>query len=213
MIEQNIQIQKILIEYFKDFNDDTIIKVIKSFVYEESTNDNEIGEIIEKFLYDNSLKTAYVNVILDKSAQYFTRSTGSQREIIDSVKVAFLNLAFNRFKLSAIELKLAKSELDIAKSENNITINKLKIKKSARKNKVNPSVGTGWFTKAKKVKFRFDDDTDADVHVNTTLNNNYTLCGISIDGDYTHDVELNSTEKITCQHCLDIINQCKTTKI
>jgi hypothetical protein len=225
---QDIQIQKILIEYFKDFDNETMIKIIDSFVYEQSATDNKIGEIIQKFLSDNSLTTAYVNCMLDKTAQYFTRSTNSERQMIDLIKAGFLNLAYNRFRVSTIELKLAKCEIDIAKRGEEIAINELKIeklnksidsiesvksdiiqkkiiqKKTSRKTKlIDPT----------KVKFRFDDDTNSDVHVITTLNDNYTLCGILIGGDYTHDVELNSTEKITCQHCLDVINQGKTAKI
>ena len=86
---QDIQIQKILIDYFKDFDDETMIKVIDSFVYDESTTDTKISKIIEKFIDDNSLTKAFINNALDKkreSTQYFTKSSGSEREMIDKVK-------------------------------------------------------------------------------------------------------------------------------
>lgn len=233
MIEQSIQIQKILIDYFKDFDDETMIKVIDSFVYKEPTTDEKISKIIEKFLADNSLTQAWCNIMLDKKEprRFFTRSNMSEVEIINQITNGFLNLAYNRFRCSNIELKLAKNEtnitkrnLNIANLEKKIAINELKLEKLNKSIETNEMSDVKIQTNKKvskqkklvdptKIKFRFDNDTDADVHVTTILNDNYTLCGILIDGDYTHDVELGSTEKITCQHCLDVINQCKTAKI
>lgn len=234
MIDQSIQIQKILIDYFKDFDDETMIKVIDSFVYDEPTTDEKISKIIEKFLADNSLTQAWCNIMLDKKepTRFFTRSNMSEVEIINQIKNGFLNLAYNRFRCSSIELKLAKNETDttkrylkIANLEKEIAINELKIDKlnkfeinatsdvKIQTNKKTSKQKKSNLIDPKKVKFRFDNDDKAEVHITTILNDDYTLCGILIDGDYTHDIELDSTEKITCQHCLDVIKQCKTAKI
>lgn len=229
MKSQEIQIQKILIEYFKDFDDETMVNVIDSFVYEMGTNDERISKIIEKFISDNLLTETYINYISDKTTKSsFFRCSGSELQMMDYLKNGFLNLAYNRLRSSIYELKLEKIKNNIAKHnttiakcnlrikeiENGSLINDLqnkerqKIKKDKKQKDVDYKE-----VDYKKVKLRFDDDSDAEVHMIIGLNENYTLCGILIDGDYTHDVKINSTEKISCQHCLDVINQCKATKI
>lgn len=231
MKSQEIQIQKILIEYFKDFDDETMVKIIDSFVYEIGTDDERISKIIEKFLSDNLLTDTYCNYISDKTTKSsFFRCSGSELQMIDYLKNGFLNLAYNRLRSSIYELKLekiknniAKHDMTIAKCNMTITKCNLRIKeienglindleieekpKPKAKSKKQKNIDY------KKVKLRFDDDNAAEVHMIIGLNESYTLCGILIEGDYTHNVEFNSTEKITCQHCLDVINQCKATKI
>lgn len=44
----------------------------------------------------------------------------------------------------------------------------------------------------------------------------YTICGISTDGDGLGNVEIpyiNTDEKITCPHCIDLINFCKSVSL
>lgn len=229
MESQEIQIQKILLEYFKDFDDETIVNVIDSFVYEMGTNDERISKIIEKFISDNLLTETYINYISDKTTKSsFFRCSGSELQMIDYLKNGFLNLAYNRLRSSIYELKLEKIKNNIAKHDMtiakcNVTITKCNLRIKEIENGLINDLEIEEKPKAKskkqknidykKVKLRFDDDNAAEVHMIIGFNENYTVCGILIDGDYTHDVEINSTENITCQHCLDIINQCKATKI
>jgi len=224
METQEIQIQKILIEYFKDFDDETMVNVIDSFVYEMNTDDERISKIIEKFLSDNLLTDTYCNYISDKTNKksFFNKCSRSELQMIDYLKNGFLNLAYNRLRISVYELKLEKIKNNIAKHDMTIAKCNLRIKeiendtlindlqdKENQKTKKDKKQKVDY----KNVKLRFDDDVDAEVHMIIGFNENYTVCGILIDGDYTHDVEINSTENITCQHCLNIINQCKATKI
>lgn len=227
MKSQEIQIQKILIEYFKDFDDETLVKIIDSFVYEIGTDDERISKIIEKFLSDNLLTDTYCNYISDKTSKSsFFKCSRSELQMIDYLKNGFLNLAYNRLRISVYDLKLEKIknniavyDLKLAKHEATIAKCNLRIKEIENDTLINEEKQKTKKDKKqkevdyKRVKLRFDDDSAAEVHMIIGLNENYTLCGILIDGDYTHDVEINSTEKISCQHCLNVINQCKATKI
>lgn len=222
MESQEIQIQKILLEYFKDFDDETIVNVIDSFVYEMGTNDERISKIIEKFISDNLLTDTYCNYISDKTNKksFFNKCSRSELQMIDYLKNGFLNLAYNRLRISVYELKLEKIKNNIAKHDMTIAKCNLRIKeiendtlindlqdKENQKTKKDKKQNVDY----KKVKLRFDDDNAAEVHMIIGFNESYTLCGILIEGDYTHNVEFNSTEKITCHNCLDVINQCKAT--
>ena len=97
--EQQIQIQQLVLDYFIDTDDKTMSAIIKCFVYNESTKDDKISELIDKFIKDNGLTQAFINHHLDlkNTESMWLRSSLSERDMIDQVHRAFLNLAFNRF--------------------------------------------------------------------------------------------------------------------
>lgn len=109
--EQQVELQKQIIEYFKDVDDKTIRDVIESFVYFKGSNNNAVGELIQKFLKDNGLTMAFVNYCMDmKRVQnaeqiMFYRSSGSERDMIENIKVSLLNLAYNRFSALVDKIK------------------------------------------------------------------------------------------------------------
>lgn len=96
------EIQEIVIDYFKNVDDETMVHVINAFVYNKPTSqEHGVSELVEKFINDNGLKQAYVNYLIDirrGATAYFLKSSGSELEIIEQVKIGLLNLAFNRFR-------------------------------------------------------------------------------------------------------------------
>ena len=178
--KQLLELQRIVLDYFKDIDDVTMGKVIESFVYGVSTKDDKASKLIETFIKDNGIETAFVNYMIDLKAKadgksLWLRSSYSERSIIEDIKISFLNLAFNRFIQSASK--------------------KVKL--------VEPN----------KVKFLGDNEDTALVHVVSELSDSFTLCGVSIYGDYTTDLEENVKGKITCKDCISVIKQGKSIKL
>jgi hypothetical protein len=96
-------LQQQVLDFFKDENDDTFIQVVDSFCYGETTKNSKIGALISKFLKENDLEIAFVNYVSDYRSKdggqrIFRRSSGSDITMIESVKLALMNVAFNRFR-------------------------------------------------------------------------------------------------------------------
>lgn len=101
MKDQFLQLQETLTEYFKDFDNPTLIKFIESFSFHLPTRDNTTGKLIEKFLKDNELELAYVNYVSDfvkRESKFFSVSAPSDRLMIENIKNALNTIAFNRFR-------------------------------------------------------------------------------------------------------------------
>lgn len=103
----SITLQENIIEYFKDIDDKTFIALIDTFVYHSPIGDNKkISTLIDKFLKDNELGEAYLNYLCDLKDEstkdlhkhFFNRSSMSQRNMIENIKSALLNAAYNRFR-------------------------------------------------------------------------------------------------------------------
>lgn len=97
-----LQIQEDIFEQFKDVDNETLCKFIKSFVYMKPTNDESISKMVTKFLEDNDLSIIYGNIYMDHqdylkgNSRNFLRTTISERSMFDDLQIAFWNLAFNR---------------------------------------------------------------------------------------------------------------------
>ncbi len=109
MVKEN-RVQSLIIEYFKDTDDKTLVTFIESFVYHLPASNENLSKMIDKFLEDNGLKIAYCNYITDlkNPDRYLNLSSRSETNMIEDIKFAMLNLSFNRlrFSISTIELKL-----------------------------------------------------------------------------------------------------------
>ena len=178
--KQLLELQRIVIDYFKDVDDKTIGCIIESFVYGKSTKNDKASKLIESFIKDNGIETAFINYMIDVKAKaegksLWLRSSYSERSIIEDIKISFLNLAFNRF--------------------------------------INLSTNMIELVEARKVKFLCDNDDSSMVHMVSGLYGGFTLCGVSIYGDYTTDLKENVKGKITCSHCINIIKECKGIKL
>lgn len=97
------QVQEIVLDYFKNMDDKTVSDVVDSFVYHTPITDkrSKTSKIIEKFLEDNGLVNAYTNYLSDyvkKENKFFLHSSMSEVDMIEKVKNAMLNLAYNRFR-------------------------------------------------------------------------------------------------------------------
>ncbi len=96
------QLQELIIDYFKKTDNATLSLFIDSFVYHQPISEhNGISKIIDRFLKDNGIVNAYLNYVIDykevETASWL-KSSMSQRAMIDNIKQALLNLAFNRFR-------------------------------------------------------------------------------------------------------------------
>lgn len=96
------EVQEIVLEYFKNVDDKTIFEVIDSFVYFTpiTNRKSKTSKIIEKFLEDNGLTNAYLNYVNDMTnkTKFFNKSSMSEADLIEKVRTAMLNLAYNRFR-------------------------------------------------------------------------------------------------------------------
>lgn len=107
-----MQIQELVIDYFKDMDDATVSAVVDSIVYITPITDrkSKISGIIEKFLEDNGLTKAYLNYVYDyrNDSNFFNRASLSEVDMIENVKKAFLNLSYNRYR-ALVEKKKEKA--------------------------------------------------------------------------------------------------------
>ncbi len=175
-MNQLIQIQEIVFDYFKDVDNKTLTRIVDAFVFHQAIKpDTDAGKLVEKFLADNELEMAYIDYVydyVDKKSTVFSRSNSSQTQIIEYIKTAFLTLSYNRFR-----------QIDHLK----------------------PTV-------ADKVKVLGTGDIEVSVHVVCNINSDYTICSLMIDGDFIGKTE-PTTERVDCNHCLQIVNMCKSIEI
>lgn len=95
------QLQQQVFDYFADEDDKTVVAFIESFSYHRPAQKAGVGKMIEKFLKDNDLEMAYLNYVsdfVDKKSTILMRSAPSQRSMIEDIKRALFNLAFNRLR-------------------------------------------------------------------------------------------------------------------
>jgi len=190
--EQQLQIQQQVLDYFIDTDDKTMSSIIKCFVYSESTEDDKISKLIDKFIKDNGLTQAFINhhIDLKNPDSMWLRSSLSERDMIDQIHRAFLNLAFNRFAwLMDQPVKLMDQPVKKVRAKREIKL-------------VEPQ----------KIMLKYDEN-DFDVHVVSDLNDNYCMCGNATEGDFIKESILNVKDKVTCKNCLSIVNSAKKMKV
>lgn len=183
--DQQLQLQQLVLDYFIDTDDKTMSDFIKCFVYNESTQDNKVSLLIDKFIKDNGLTQAFINhhIDLKNPDAMWLRSSLSERDMIDQIHRAFLNLAFNRFAWlmdQPIKKVRAKREIKLVEPQ--------------------------------KIMLKYDEN-DFDVHIVSDLNDNYCMCGNATEGDFIKESILNVKDKVTCKNCLSIVNSAKKMKV
>ncbi len=98
---QDVQIQKTVLLWFKDTDDDTIARFIQAFVYYKPNPTQKVKELIEKFMDEQGIKDIYLNHYMDiqaPSSSGWNRSSMAERHVLTMISNALLNLAFNRYK-------------------------------------------------------------------------------------------------------------------
>jgi len=183
-------LQKQIFDYFKDTDDKTLVEIIDAFVYNSPSNRSDVGIIIDKFLKDNDLVQAFINYNIDlknidNKNVFFNKCSLSEREMIENIRISFLSLAFNRLRQSVVKPIVSKSR--------------------------KPRVVKDKLVEPIKVKMTYKDDDSSDVHI-VSDNEDYTICGNLIEGEFA-DSELNVKSKVTCVHCLNLVNKCKKYKV
>ena len=187
---QSIDLQKIVIDYFEKYDDKTMVEVIESFVYKLPSKSNKTGELIEQFLNDNGLKEAFVNCAIDDAKEkvnpdyLFNRASASEREMIEQIKISFLNLAYNRLRHNTIDVK---PEISVRVVEDKT---------------IEPP----------KVKLIYDEFGDADVHI-LSDHDKYCLCGNRTEGEFITESVLNVTDKVTCPNCISLVKSIKKYRV
>ena len=108
--KQQKSLQFAVIDYFKDTPDELFTQIVDSFVYNKGTTNDKVGKIVGKFLKDNGVEQAYINYRIDftDEARIFKRSSLTERDMIEQLKNAFLNAAYNRFASNVKLLEDAK---------------------------------------------------------------------------------------------------------
>lgn len=184
--QQQIDLQQAVIDYFVDVNDITVALVVNSFVYSRPTKVDVVSRLIEAFLKDNGLIQTFLNHIADQREDMIIfKSSYSEREMMNNLNVAFLNLAFNRFMHSI----------------NTKPVQPVKVVKEIK------------LSEPEKAKFVCDNETFPHVHMVNPINSDYTICGILIDGEYTSGVDRNTSDGVSCSQCKGIVKSCKKAKV
>jgi len=94
-----LELQKIVFNYFENTDDKTISEIISGFMYDKKNISHKASKLFEKFLDDNELSDTYADYIYDlTSTAYFRRSNSSGIQMIEQIKISFLNLCYNRFR-------------------------------------------------------------------------------------------------------------------
>ncbi len=99
-MNEYIEIQENLFEYFENTNDKVFVEFIKLFVYKQESKNEEANKLFEQFLTDNGIRKAYDNYQqdLENPTSFFTRSSMSERNLIEQIKQGLLSVAFNKLQ-------------------------------------------------------------------------------------------------------------------
>lgn len=100
MMNLDQQIQENVFDYFKNVSDEIFVQVVDCLAYHQSTNNQEVSKLCEAFLSDNELSIIYGNYVLDlkEPRDFFSRTSLSERNIIDQIKVGLMSASHVRFK-------------------------------------------------------------------------------------------------------------------
>lgn len=103
--------EKLIDKWFEKYDLQTLTLFIESFVYGIPTKNSDTSKLIDKFLKEQDILEAYLNVIQDEKKEntvIFYRSSLSQRETIQNVKIMLLSIYFRRSLSEIRKLKLDK---------------------------------------------------------------------------------------------------------
>ncbi len=99
-IDESIELQENLFEYFKDVDDKTFSEFIDCFVYHTGTQNNKVSKLATAFIEDNGLTNAHINYMhdMENPKQFFSRSNLSECSMMQDIKNSLLSVAYNRFR-------------------------------------------------------------------------------------------------------------------
>jgi hypothetical protein len=187
-------VQKFVIKYFDDnkISNKDLIDFIHNFCYLSHQNMSiEGNKAIEKFFKDNDLEDVFIRYMKDLKRKInnedflFYSTTMSERGLIEDIRISLFVLSAKRLEANINEKVIKPKNTPILKS----------------------------IKKVKLIVKSDDIDPDIEVHIENTINSEYTLCGTYVYADEFADNFQNSKDKITCRHCLMISNDIKTHSI
>ena len=117
-------IQDQLFKYFKDVDDNTFVEFVSAFVYTSPSNDSNIGVLVKQFIKDQGIETAFNNVLTDENRKLKSKlfvgyaSSGSERDIVDKIRLSLLSLSYNRLR-NKVQKEILNYKIDLSENEKN----------------------------------------------------------------------------------------------
>jgi hypothetical protein len=118
MKNQAMQLQQIVLDYFKDVEDELFLKIVDSFVYDQGTNDKKVSSKLEAFIKENELEQIVLDYHWNRNnpKAFFIRNAGGM-EMYENIKVGFMNAWINRSISGAkLDTKLEKAKTKLNKA-------------------------------------------------------------------------------------------------
>ena len=133
MEKQSYQVQEIVLDWFKDVDNEHVMDFMYVFIYNDKAMYPDTNELLDKFLNENGLKNSYTNYLIDlkdkdDKTKFFRRQTFSDSSILEDVRNGLFNLCFNRFKNMIFENRVVDSNHKLEIINKNIEIFDLQIK-------------------------------------------------------------------------------------
>ena len=133
MEKQSYQVQEIVLDWFKDVDNEHVMDFMYVFIYNDKAMYPDTNELLDKFLNENGLKNSYTNYLIDlkdkdDKTKFFRRQTFSDSSILEDVRNGLFNLCFNRFKNMIFENRVVDSTHKLELINKNIEIFDLQIK-------------------------------------------------------------------------------------
>lgn len=99
-MDKLVETQKILDKQLSHLDDKTFVQLVDCFCYDTPTKSTRISKILERFIEDNDLFEVVANARYDREHPegFFLRSSLSQRQTLENIKVSLVSLSHNRFR-------------------------------------------------------------------------------------------------------------------
>ena len=165
--------------------------------YFEKVDDQTMSVIIDCFVYEGkTTNNQKVSKLVEQFLADNELTITYANYIYDTKSTNYFNRASSSEVAMIEQIKL--SLLNISHNR----FRKLAFKPEVKKVKL---------VEPRKVKMVYNDDQHEEVHIVGNLNGEYTLCGCLIDNEC--DTDYDTKEKVSCEHCIDTVKECKKIKI
>lgn len=164
----------------------------------------QIQELVSEYFKDTDNKTLVE--LIDAFVYYTPKDNSDIGKLItkffkdNEIEKVYLNYLIDKEEPKRFFLKSNPSDLEMIQNIK-ISLLNLSFNRFRQIDHVTPK-------KADKIKVLGTSEVEKGVHLVCTINHNYTTCSLMIDGDMIGDTEITD-EKIDCEHCLEIIKNCR----
>lgn len=165
--------------------------------YFEKVDDKTMSMITDCFVYGDTTDNEKVSKLFEK----FLSDNG--------LTMAYANYIYDMKNTTNYFRRSSSSETSMIEQ---IKLSFLNISHNRFRKLVSKEVKEVKLVDPYKVKMIYhDEDQHEEVHVVSDINSEYTLCGCLIDIEC--DSIYGTKEKVSCEYCKDVVNQCKKIKI